>query len=81
MTEITQSSLSLWNDVNIERSKAKTTWSDGRVFNLWDYPYNLRAVTNFDMDYRKEFVYGDLRYEGNNYGDTSDFYIVGSLAK
>ena len=81
MTELTKSRVSLWDSINKERSKESITWSDGRVFNLWDCPYNLRAMTNYDMDYRKEFVYGELRYEGNNYGDTSDFYIIGSIKK
>ena len=46
---------------------------------LWEQPFQLLAQTYFDMDYRKEWSFGELVYEGNNYGDTSRFYIIGVL--
>lgn len=80
MTEFTKSNIFIWDKVNTERSKERIELTNGEVLCLWDNPYNLRAMTVSDMDYRKEYVYGELKYEGNNYGDTSDFLIVGSIA-
>lgn len=37
----------------------------------------LDAHTIFDEDYRKEYHRDNLVYEGNNYGDTTAFYIIG----
>ena len=39
----------------------------------------LYAQTEYDRDYRKEWINGVLEYEGNEYGDTSTFYFVGQL--
>lgn len=50
------------------------------VFQLYKYPIRLRAITALDKDYRKEWKNGVLVYEGNNYGDTSDFYVIGEIA-
>ena len=80
MTEFTKSHISEWDKINNERCKERIELTNGEVFYLWDNPYNLRAVTASDTDFRKEYVYGELRYEGNNYGDTSDFFIIGSVA-
>lgn len=46
---------------------------------LYDNPIQLCGQTYDDMDYRKEWYNGELEYEGNNYGDTSDFYFVGEI--
>jgi hypothetical protein len=80
MTEFKKSKISLWNTINKERGQEQTLWSNGSTFHRWNHPYNLRAQTISDMDYRKEFNHGELVYEGNNYGDTSNFYIVGSIS-
>ena len=56
-------------------------WSDDTLFELWKSPFKLRAQTDYDKDYRKEWHSGDLVYEGNNYGDTSSFWIIGNLKK
>lgn len=58
---------------------AKIKWSPDKTLNLWKNPYALYAQTEFDKDYRKEWIGGELVYEGNNYGDTSDFLIIGVL--
>jgi len=58
---------------------AKIKWNKKLNIHFWKFPLHLRAQTYGDMDYRKEYCYGDLVYEGNNYGDTSDFYIIGVL--
>ena len=49
------------------------------VLRLWKAPVLIRAQTYDDMDFRKEWNWGDLVYEGNNFGDTSNFYIIGSI--
>ena len=54
-------------------------WTDNEVIDIWKEPVHLRAQTYADMDYRKEWEGGDIVYEGNNYGDTSDFYIIGKV--
>ena len=46
---------------------------------LFVKPYGFKAQTYFDIDYRKEWHNGEMVYEGNNYGDTSIFYIVGEI--
>lgn len=56
-------------------------WSDDEVIDVWSEPVWIRAQTYADMDYRKEWIGGDLVYEGNNYGDASDFYIIGKMRK
>ena len=56
-------------------------WSEDNIFELWKSPFELRAQTDYDTDYRKEWRWGDLVYEGNNYGDTSNFWIIGTLKK
>ena len=56
-----------------------TKCSDGRIFELWQSPFRLRAKTDYDTFYGKEWHGRYLVYEGNNYGDTSDFYVIGML--
>ena len=46
---------------------------------IWKEPVVINAQTYRDMDFRKEWWCGELIYEGNNFGDTSDFYIIGTL--
>jgi len=55
--------------------------SNGKNLKLWETPYILEAQTDYDKDYRKEWKNGYLEYEGNEYGDTSEFYIIGCLEK
>ena len=53
--------------------------SSGKYLNIWEKAVQIRAMTYYDQDYRKEW-HGDwLSYEGNNFGDTSDFYIIGTV--
>ena len=47
-----------------------------RVFHIWEKPYLLRAQTEYDMDYGNRWE-GEEIYEGNQYGDTNDFFILG----
>lgn len=54
-------------------------WDKTHNLEIWSEPILLRAQTWFDMDYRKEWNGEDLVYEGNNYGDTSSFLIIGGL--
>ena len=57
----------------------KITLSNGKVMHLFEKPYILNAATKYDKDFRKEWRNGILDYEGNQYGDTSRFYIVGCI--
>ena len=75
------------------KKKAKSYWrnecwctpyapvqlTNGMVLRVWDNPYIIEAATDYDKDFRKEWIDGFLEYEGNEYGDTSDFYIIGCL--
>ena len=62
-----------------DRAIRKVHWNENLWLDLWAIPLHLRAVTDGDKNFRKEWVYGELVYEGNQYGDTSDFYIIGTL--
>lgn len=50
-----------------------------KYFNIWESPYQLRAQTVTDMDYGDRWEGLDLIHEGNKYGDTSSFYIIGYI--
>ena len=65
--------------MNDERGGRKIHWDKDTWLNVWAIPLHVRAVTNGDKDFRKEYEWGELVYEGNQYGDTSDFYIIGTL--
>lgn len=81
MTELKKTSSFFWNKIGEQASSGqRIKYSDGRTFTLWRHPYWIRAVTDDDKDFRKEYRFGELEYEGNNYGDTSSFYIVGTLS-
>lgn len=45
-------------------------FSNNKLMYLWEKPFQIHAITSFDQDYS---------YEGNQYGDTSNFYIIGTL--
>lgn len=51
------------------------------LLKLWKRPVHVGAHTRFDEDYRKEYYQGDLVYEGNEYGDTTSFYIIGEFVQ
>lgn len=70
---------SYWIDENRSRTTEVIQLSNGSSISFWDSPYRLRAHTASDEDYRKIWRDGVLEYEGNNYGDTSDFYILGTV--
>lgn len=59
--------------------KKIATLSNGESFHIWERPYQLRAQTVCDMDYGDRWEGRDLIYEGNKYGDTSTFYIIGHI--
>lgn len=52
---------------------------DGQHVVVWNVPFRVRAQTVFDMDYRKEWNGDEIVYEGNNYSDTTAFYIIGNV--
>lgn len=51
----------------------------GKTFFVWERPYRLNAQTHSDMDYGDRWEGSDLVYEGNKYGDTSEFVILGFI--
>lgn len=79
MTELKQNGYFAFQEIDKDRSIRKIHWSDKMWLNVWAIPLHLRAVTNGDKDFRKEYEGGYLVYEGNQYGDTSNFYIIGTL--
>lgn len=78
-TYLKNKGLSFW----LQRCKAeepkKIILSDGAILKLFKTPFILDAVTDYDKDFRKEWEDGCLVYEGNEYGDTSSFYIIGYI--
>ncbi len=64
---------------NLDKNSIFQAKQKNGVFYYWKTPILIRAQTYADMDFRKEWYGDDLVYEGNNYGDTSDFYIIGSF--
>lgn len=51
----------------------------GKTFYVWERPYRLDAQTISDMDYGDRWEGQALVYEGNKYGDTSAFIILGFI--
>lgn len=78
-TELKRQGLLSWRLKCSFEDFSKLTLSNGESLKLWKTPYLLHAVTNYDKDFRKEWVDGFLEYEGNEYGDTSTFYIIGCI--
>lgn len=76
-----KSRISEWNAIDKERRSETIQYGDEYNLHLWNRPFVLEASTMYDKDFRKIWRNGELEYEGNNYGDTSDFYIIGSLEK
>jgi len=70
-----------WYDLCDNEVYSLISLSNGKNLKLWETPYILEAQTDYDKDYRKEWKNGYLEYEGNEYGDTSEFYIIGCLEK
>ena len=54
---------------------------NGFDLHLFEERLQLNAMTEYDRDYRKEWSGGELVYEGNNYGDTSAFYVLGIIRR
>jgi hypothetical protein len=79
MTELKQSYGYTFRYMDEERGGRRIHWNDDTWLNVWAIPLHIRAVTNGDKDFRKEYEWGELVYEGNQYGDTSDFYVIGTL--
>lgn len=67
------------NFIKIGKRQRKCKLKNGKSMVIYDQPIMLFGQTYDDMDYRKEWHYGLLEYEGNNYGDTSTFYFAGEV--
>lgn len=79
MTNFKSTRAYYWRGIVYETPNSQIIQEGNFKFHIWKNPYKIRAVTSRDKDFRKEY-YGDyLEYEGNNYGDTSDFFIIGSI--
>jgi len=81
MTKLKRDGYWAFQKLDEDRKTRKIHWDDQTWLNVWSIPVHLRAVTNGDKDFRKEYEGDYLVYEGNQYGDTSDFYVIGSLEK
>lgn len=79
MTELKRDGYWAFQEMDRDRTARKMNWDEQNWLNVWSIPVHLRAVTNGDKDFRKEYEGGYLVYEGNQYGDTSDFCIIGTL--
>ncbi len=66
-----------WAERCLNEPSSKLALSDGTELKLWDTPFLLSAVTEYDKDFRKEWIDGCLVYQGNEYGDASQFHIIG----
>ena len=62
----------------LEESDQTLTINEGEV-QLLHYPVLIRAQTQYDKVYGKEWNGPDDYIEIGNYGDTTDFYIIGVL--
>ena len=69
-----------YGEFNNEPSETTIKLKNDKKIHLYDNPIELCGQTYDDMNYGNESYYGELEYEGNNYGDTSTFYFVGELA-
>ena len=78
-TNFKKSKIDDWISVDEKRRFADISLDNKQVLHLWNQPVVLKAATDFDKDFQKIWENGELVYEGNNYGDTSDFYIIGSV--
>ena len=76
-----KSKMGKWLSVDDERKQDCIPLGGNQILNVWKRPFILEASTDYDKDFRKEWRNGELEYEGNNYGDTSDFFIIGSVEK
>ena len=69
------SKISKW--LATSNSLVDTSAGSMRILN---YPILLRVQTKYDKNYGKEWCGpGDYIETGNNYGDTTDFYIIGVI--
>lgn len=82
MTEFKKSSL-LYSDSYKLKICKTLPLNDHQDLSIFEYPFNLRAQTDANKNYGNRFCYhgGDLVDEeyGNQYGDTSDFCILGYI--
>ena len=62
----------------LEESDHTLSIHEGEV-QLLHYPVLIRAQTKYDKVYGKEWNGPDDYIEIGNYGDTTDFYIIGVL--
>lgn len=78
-TDLKTSKKMLWANHCYNEPFEPMVLSNGKTLKLWKTPYVLKASTEYDKDFRKEWQNGELVYEGNNWGDTSTFCIIGCI--
>lgn len=69
----------LYSTILSQKPEMIVKLQNGMKVRLYENPVMLCGQTEHDKDYRKEWYFGSLEYEGNNYGDTSKFYFVGEV--
>ena len=60
-------------------SKTTVLTADNKLLRISNKPFLLNAMTNYDKNYGNIYHGEDLVEEGNLYGDTSEFYIIGYI--
>lgn len=81
MSDIKKNSFRALFHIDDEKPDSDVTFklSDNQLVNVWKRPFQIRAQTIYDKDYRTEWNGDEIVYQGNYYGDTSDFYVIGDV--
>ena len=60
-------------------SKSTVLTAGNKMLHISEKPFILNAMTDYDTNYGNIYHGEDLIEEGNLYGDTSEFYIIGYI--
>lgn len=79
MTELKRTKDWFWTEQAYHNDYTPIKTERRGVFHVWEKPYLIRAKTDRVSKYYKKWENGFLVEEGNNFGDTENFYIIGSI--
>ena len=75
--------LHMYNDSKEENVAFEMPFDESEIIKIFKKPYIMKAKTKFDMNYGDRYYWsgGNLDYvdEGNKYGDTSEFVVIGFI--
>ena len=75
--------LHMYNDSKEENVAFEMPFDESDKIKIFKKPYIMKAQTKFDMNYGDRYYWlsGELDYveEGNKYGDTSEFVVIGFI--